>query len=145
MSSIIQSRRSIMRVQFQFPPSIERFLEFQSSPPFETRNSRNYGRILNTKEREREREKNLTELYAHVREREKRKKSRTWNLPAILCGEIQRGFSPAVADAGVASVLQQLCHHFRVPILCRTVQRCFVVLRLRSHGQTYFEYTFRFH
>lgn len=34
MSSIIQSRRSIMRVQFQFPP-IERFLEFQSSSKLE--------------------------------------------------------------------------------------------------------------
>lgn len=143
MSSIIQSRRSIMRVQFQFPP-IERFLEFQSSPPFETRNSRNYGRILNTKgEREREKKTQQNCTYARARKGE-RKKSRMWNLPAILCGEIQRGFSPAVADAGVASVLQQLCHHFRVPILCRTVQRCFVVLRLRSHRQTYFEYTFRF-
>lgn len=67
------------------------------------------------------------------REGEKGGKNRTCNLPAILRGEIQRGFSPAVADAGVASVLQQLCHHFRVPILCSTVQRRLVVLRLRSY------------
>lgn len=77
MSSIIQSRRSIMRVQFQFPP-IERFLEFQSrSTEFETRNSRNYyQRILNAKEREK-----IQQNCTYAQEREREKKSREIYLP----------------------------------------------------------------
>lgn len=51
-------------------------------------------------------------------------------LPAILRGQVERGFSAAVADTRVASILQQLCHHFRVTILRRMMQRSFVILCL---------------
>lgn len=52
------------------------------------------------------------------------------DLPAILRGEVERGFSAAVADTRVASVLQQLCHHFRVTVLRGTMQCSFVILCL---------------
>lgn len=100
MSSIIQSRRSIMRVQFQFPP-IERFLEFQSrSTEFETRNSRNYyQRILNAKERERE---NSTKLYVRVRKREREKK---------VAREIYLPYCAARSSADSPRLLRMLGSH----------------------------------
>lgn len=103
MSSIIQSRRSIMRVQFQFPP-IERFLEFQSSPPFETRNSRNYGRILNTKGKEKERErKKLNKIVRmHAQEREREKK--------VAC-EIYLPYCAARSSADSPRLLRMLGSH----------------------------------
>ena len=51
-------------------------------------------------------------------------------LPSILRCEVEGGFTTAVTDTGVTTILQQLCHHFRVTVLGSAMQRCLVVLSL---------------
>lgn len=94
MSSIIQSRRSIMRVQFQFPPhwkipriSIESIV----------RNSKFSKLWTNFKyEGERERERKIWQncTYAHVRERERREKKVAREIYLPYCAARSSADSP---------------------------------------------------
>lgn len=89
MSSIIQSRRSIMRVQFQFPP-IERFLEFQSSSKLE-----------------------FSKLWANFKYEEgKRKREReNWTKKKKVAREIYLPYCAARSSADSPRLLRMLGSH----------------------------------